>query len=53
MEKQIKKIDYKNRLKKAFEAMLIIIDKPSRLKNIKRMIIAQLKNLDGVVNKDN
>ena len=55
MEEKIKKFDYKRRLKGAFEMMLLIIEnnKPDTLKSLRRMINAQLKNLDGVENKKN
>lgn len=53
MQNKPKKFDYKNRIKGAFEAMLIMIDnnKPDLRKSLGRMIKAQLKNLDGVTNK--
>lgn len=53
-----KRIDYKNRLKDAFEAIIIIVEKRQgknptpALKNIKRIAEAQLGNLEGVENKD-
>lgn len=49
----MKEIDYKKRLQKSFEAMLIILDlsKPSAFKTLKRMINAQLRNLENLENK--
>ena len=54
IENEPKKFDYKKRLEGAFEAMLIIIEnkKPDALKSLKRMINAQLKNLEGIQNKN-
>ncbi len=50
-----KKIDYKIRLKKAFEAIIIMCDlkkSPTMFKRIKKISQAQLVNLNNVVNKD-
>lgn len=51
-----KSIDYKKRIKGAFEAIIIIADKkpipkPSSIKSIRRIAEAQLKHINFIENK--
>lgn len=49
-----KKIDYKNRVKRSFEAIITIVEnnKDSALRDIKRIALAQLVNVEETENKD-
>jgi len=56
MKNNQKIIDYKKRIKDAFEAIIIICDKktvlkPSSVKSIRRISEAQLKHLEFISNK--